>query len=185
MDRSFDLSFFFECQRKEAQRLRFASKPVDPRKIFARQVERSVMYRLAERGHHVLQQKRNARFDILVDDCLRVEVKAAKWHASPSGGRYQACIHNLCDLVIFVCVNGSHHHFVIPAHQLGTRKNIAVWSHNPKDYAGQWAKYFEAWRVVDNAVQVAQRRPHQLSFGSLVTESRRPGVESVTNSERR
>jgi len=171
VDRQFDLHNFFKRQRDEAKRMRYV-KPVEPHKAFARQIERDVMYLLAERGHLVTKQKRNARFDILVDDALRVEVKASKWYANNHSGRYQANIHNRCDLVVFVCVNGSHHHFVIPQHEIGDRSNIAVWSYEPEDYTGQWSPFLEAWPVLETAVQSARLRPYQLSFNRLLTEGR-------------
>jgi len=184
MERTFDLHNFFKQQRDAERRFRYA-KPVEPHKAFARFVENKVMYRIAERGHTAVRQKRNARFDILVDDCLRVEVKASKWYESQSGGRYQANIHNRCDLIVFVCVNGTHHHFIIPQFKIGSRSNIAVWSYEPRDYAGQWATYLEAWPVLENAVQTARQRPYQLSFNHLVTDCGQAAEASVTNTERR
>jgi hypothetical protein len=82
-----------------------------------------------------------------------------------NGGRYQATIRNReADVLLFVAVNGSDHHFIIPMDAIGQRTQIAITSYDVTAYGGQWASYLEAWDVLQEAVKAAPPRPIQLSL---------------------
>lgn len=156
---------FFKAQRDWERRMRYA-KRIDPRRRLANMVERDVAQRLVEMGYLVTPTGHNTRYDLLVESCCRVEVKASTWRPALRGtGRYQALIHNRADVIVFCCVNGSLHYFVIPAGELRERQNIAVWSYDPAAYQGQWAPYFQHWDALAEAVEQAKaERTYQLSF---------------------
>lgn len=109
----------------------------------------------AEFGYRSSRTKANAPFDMVIEG-LRVEVKAAAWHDSPKGGRYQANIRNhKADLVIFDCINGTDHFHIIPMAVIVPRKALAVWSYDPSASSGQWVGYLENWDYLTEAVAAA------------------------------
>jgi len=118
---------------------------------FGRLAEQKVAYELHKRGHEVAFQGYRAPFDLLVDGRLRVEVKASRWHQQRGGRRryrYQANIRNEADVVVFCCVNGDFHFFVIPAVAVGERRHLCVRRYDPGEYEGQWSEWLGAWDVV-------------------------------------
>jgi hypothetical protein len=160
---------FFRKQREFERRYVYILRNSleDPRQVLAREAEQAVTERLEEIGYRVNPTSRNARYDLLVEGAARVEVKASTYNeaAGQRGGRYQAHFHNQADLLIFGCKNGSWHFFVIPVQDLGGRRNIAVWSEDPRDYVGQWTRYLEAWDYVGEVVKEARDNgEYQLSL---------------------
>jgi hypothetical protein len=95
-----------------------------------------------------------------------VEVKAARWHPAPRGGRYQVAIRNhRADLVLMACVGEDDQvwaWFVIPKVAIGRRRNLAIWSVDPRAYSGRWAPYLEAWYIADQVITAAGPFPAQL-----------------------
>lgn len=114
---------------------------------FAQMAEHRVGYQLFKRGHQVALQGYRSPFDLLVDGGIRVEVKAAHWDEHQH--RYQANVRNDADFVVFCAVNGAFHFFVIPGKEIGSRRNIAVWSYEPAQYAGRWARFLGAWDLIE------------------------------------
>lgn len=165
-----DLHLFFKTQRDLERRFRYAR-----RRELAQLIEHDVLVKLAAMGYFVMATEYGARYDLLVNDCLHVEVKASTWHETVGGrGRYQACLHNRADVVVFCCVNSSKHYFVIPVKQLGGRKNIAVWSYEPARYTGRWAKYLEAWTLLPPMVrEVQSERTYQQRLRRCFGEKQR------------
>lgn len=132
-----------QAHAKEAAALRWGrirltevTNRSDPRRWLANEVERHVAGELCTLGYHVQRRGHNARYDLLVDGVLKVEVKAARWHANGARGRYQAHYHNRGDILIFCPVNGKVHHFLIPSAAMPGTVNLAIWSHEPADYGG-------------------------------------------------
>ncbi len=153
-------------QRELEQRARYAK--LDPRRMLGRMVEVAVSRQLAGMGYQVQRRGHNERFDLLIAGCCRVEVKASTWHRAAHGNRYQCRVHNLADVLIFCCVNGSLHYFVIPWPALGQARNLAVWTYQPAAYTGQWAPYLESWgRMVDAVSAARQARTYQLGLWEL------------------
>lgn len=173
-----DLFRLHKQAQDEATWLKYAGtggQTEDPRRVLANRIEWDAAFRLAGMGYRVRRQGHNARADLIVEDCLRVEVKASRYYPNKQGGRYQARLHNRADVLLFCCVNGSLHFFVIPMWALRGVGNLAVWSYDPAEYGGQWAPYLENWQVLADALAVARMdRTYQLSF-----EEAGDGVGSV------
>jgi hypothetical protein len=156
-----DLFKLHQAHAKEAATLRYGrGRPrhwswttSTGRHTLADDVERHVYEALRALGYDVCRQGHNSRFDILVDGRLRVEVKASRWHANGTRGRYQALFHNRADVVVFCPVNGKVHHFLIPSGELSGPTNLAIWSHDPARYGGQWATWFERWDTIAAALE--------------------------------
>ena len=91
-------------------------------------------------------------------------VKAARWH----GLRYQAAIRNhKADLLLFACKTpvGALDWFVIPSDAYAGVSNIAVWTVDPSEHAGQWFDYYKAWWWVEAIVNgLPEHRDWQLSL---------------------
>lgn len=151
-------------QRQREMIARFA--PQSPRKclFFERQVTSRVMSKLAEFGPVTLTVHQ-CPFDVWVGNC-RVELKGANWtNSTKARGRYQGTIRNHeADVLIFIAVNGTDHHFIIPMEAVGQRSQIAIWSYDVNAYSGQWSAYLETWNVLRQAVHDASPRPIQLSL---------------------
>lgn len=150
---------FWKAQRG---RYRKATKRID--QTLARQAEAKAARILAGRGWqtwHIASTEPNKRFDLYARGA-RVEVKASGYHPAMHGCRYQAHIHNHANLILLACFNHTIHWFVIPASEIGQRRNIAVWSHDPACYTGIWSQFYEAWHLADEIIQAAPAIPLQL-----------------------
>lgn len=136
---------------------RFCVPTANEQLALARDAEALAMEHIREMGFIVSPTRRNERYDLCVEGA-RVEVKASAWYPNQRGGRYQACIHHHeADLVVFDCVNGDHHLFIIPMANITPRRNIAVWKYDPREYIGAWAIYLDAWEHLSDAVNAVHR----------------------------
>ena len=127
---------------------------------FGLMAEKFICTELIERGHTAnLVSDFNAPFDILVNDFLPVEVKAAKVtyrkvRHNYYRRRYQFKLTSKLQrqdyLFCLVAVddNGELFTFVIPSAFIGDRQTISLTSH-PNSYKGQWSKYLNAWNWID------------------------------------
>lgn len=133
--------------------------------VLARRVEARVARQLAAWGYQVCPTTHNAPFDLWVEGA-RVEIKAARWYCHQrGGGRYQANVRqHQADVLIFDCINGADHYFIIPMAVIVPRRSLVVTSHNPAAYGGQWAEFLDAWEHLAAAVEAAQDRDRQLSL---------------------
>ena len=145
-----DLDRLLHKWNEESKRSRWTlaaagcAKKRDPRRELAKWVEGEARARLAGLGYTVTRMGPLDHFDLLVEG-LRVEVKGATW----SGCRYEANLRdNEADLLVFGCLDGSLHFFVMPFDVVRGRTVIKVTSHDPRDYMGRWAPYYEAWAWV-------------------------------------
>ncbi len=147
-------------RQREAQRL-------------SRKAEHWIAERARELGYLVHLTTYKKAFDLWVENndgrVAKVEVKAGRYHRCSRGGRFQANIrhHDTADIVIFVAYDDDEVEcwpFVIPMAAIAPRRNIAIWSSCPADYAGQWATYLEAWDHLHQAVAKAIRQPGQPSL---------------------
>lgn len=149
-------------QKQREMIARFAPQSSRKCVLLERQVTSRVMPKLAEFGP-VNQTVHRAPFDLWVGGC-RVELKAANWTGINHGqGRYQGTLRNCeFDVLLFVAINDTDHHFFIPSDSVGQRSQIAITSYDVNAYSGQWSAYLEAWHVLRQAVHNAPPRPIQL-----------------------
>lgn len=141
----------------------------DPRRELADSAEREAMTRLILDGYAVERTEHyHARYDLLVADVLRVEVKCSTWRPTPRGrGRYQAHFHNKADVIAWLCADVGQW-FVIPCEALGERRGLAIWSYDPADYGGQWRPYLGAWGILPDLVREAGERGPVAHQGRLL-----------------
>jgi hypothetical protein len=138
----------------------------DDRMVVGRRVEAIAAELLADRGYPVQLTSHKKAWDLYAGGA-HVEVKAARWHPALRGkGRYQVAIRNhRADLVLMACVGEDDQvwaWFVIPGQAIGHRRNLAIWSVDPRAYGGQWAPYLEAWDIADRVIAAAGPFPAQL-----------------------
>lgn len=161
-------------QQKKFDRVwpRSAGDELPPHVALAAATCERVATRLRALGYRVKPSAPNASWDLLVEGCLRVEVKASEWREQkPDRGRrlprhrYQANVRakqaSRVDLVIFVAVSGTDHHFIIPRAALAGRQSLTIRQRDPAAYAGNLAEFYEAWQLIDPALEVAKERPEQ------------------------
>lgn len=155
------------AQRQADLAYRFA-RPVDdsgsdPRRALADSAEREAACILAGAGYDVaLTPGHNDRHDLTLGGVLRIEVKASSWTpAQNARGRYQVHWHNKADVLCWLLADVGQW-IIIPAHELGDRRNLAIWSKDPGQYTGQWAAYLGAWPIVDQALEWARARGARL-----------------------
>jgi len=136
-----------------------ASVATDPRRELADSAEREAMIRLLLDGHAVEPTRAwGARYDLLCDGVLRVEVKAARWTPTTGGrGRYSCLYHNRADVLLWLCADVGQW-FIIPTDALGDRRGLAIWSYDPADYSGLWRPYLGAWHILPDQVREASER---------------------------
>lgn len=156
MDADLDVFLFFRDRRREAQRFRYARR-ADAREL-AQDIENEARAVLEGLGHRTVKTSHNAHFDLWVEG-VRVEVKASRYT-----DRYQCNMRgNDADVLLFGCVNGATHFFVISFDAIEGRRNLAIWSENPDDYQGRWARFRDAWGIMDDLV-ANPPRPYQLAL---------------------
>lgn len=144
-----------------------APKVADHRHELAREAEGLAAARLRSLGYAVELTGHQARYDLLVNGCLRVEVKASNWRqqAGRRGGRYQANIHNSADLVLFLARGGRDTWFVMPLSVAG--RSITIRDYRADRTAGKYAPYLAAWGLVGWASALASGRARQLKLAGV------------------
>lgn len=134
-------------------------RQLDPRRVLARKMERLARAILAERGFSVAGTRHTENFDLLVQG-IRVEVKASRWN----GERYICNLHgNDADMLVWACVDGDVHWFVIPFDQVKGLTVLKIQSHDPRDYCGKWLRWYAAWDLLDEMI-AAGRNAWQLEL---------------------
>ena len=160
-----DLARALRHWQAQSQRTRYTLRAErgDPRRRLAREVEGEAAGRLAGLGFDVRATRHTSHFDLLAigdTGALRCEVKAATW----GGARYQFNLHgNDADVVLVGCVDGALRWFVIPFDQVRGLTVVKICRHDPADYAGRLARYFEAWGSLPDLARSA-RNPYQLDL---------------------
>jgi hypothetical protein len=150
-----DLARLHLAQQRYDKSQRFTApcpRSLDPRRVLSRQIERHVRERIQAQGLVCTKTNHTARYDLLVQG-VRVEVKAARW----DGIRYEANLRdNSADLLVFGCLDGELHFFVIPFSQVAGKTVIKITRHDPRDYIGQFMVYYEAWDLLDDLVRAGR-----------------------------
>lgn len=142
-----------QLQFLKAQQFRKPSTSTTKQKI-DRLAEREIMDLANGLGYRVATTTHKSPFDLWIEG-VKVEVKASTWHKTNErrGSRYQANIRNYqFDILIFDCINGSHHFHIIPMAEIIPRRHLAVWSFNPADSDGQWVQFLDKWYFLAQAV---------------------------------
>ncbi len=140
-----------------AQQRRFQThKNFDNRQLEWK-AEAEVIRQAQTMGYRVSRTVRNAPFDLWIEGA-RVEVKGATWHELKNGsGRYQAAIRNHnADVLIFDCINGTHHLFVIPMAEIAPRTHISIWKYHVEESHSRWVAFLEAWEYLEKAIRAGQ-----------------------------
>jgi hypothetical protein len=108
------------------------------------------LLKLARHGYHAIENGRNGHADLTVDGKLSVEIKSATWTtAKGRKGRFQFRVYKAAGVFILCCLGPNNPCFIIPGHAIGDRRNVTIWSNPPSRYCGRWAKYLEAWHIID------------------------------------
>jgi hypothetical protein len=129
-----------------------ATYALDPRRVLARRVERIVRERIEALGIRCAKTGHTRNFDLLAQG-VRVEVKASRW----DGVRYEANLRsNDADVLVFGCLDGELHFFVIPFDQVAGRTVIKITSHDPRDYLGRFMRYYEAWDLLNDLIRAGR-----------------------------
>lgn len=152
----------FKTWHQQQRARRFVPRKKRDYSHIARQAEEEVARMCQVMGYQVNRTTSNAPWDYFVEG-VKVEVKGATWRTQKrGGGRYEAAIRNhQADVVIFDCINGSHHLFVIPMSIIAPRKHISIWQYHVEESTGQWRDFLDAWHYLEEAV-AANETPWQL-----------------------
>lgn len=161
--------------RKQQQQARFytATVPRHQTHALTNQAVKSLIAELTRRGYAAAETRHKCPFDLLVNDSLRLEVKAANWtprHGRPQFGRYQANVKrhqiDICDVLVFAirgAVAWPWQFFIVPA-QAVTGRTIEITSYDVGDYTGKYARFLGAWGIIADCESAAKSRTRQLSF---------------------
>jgi len=135
--------------------------------------ERWVAQELRERGLTVEWIGSRTDYDLLIEGCAKGEVKSAFLSDNSNhrgSGRWQFSLRRngvLVDehVLFLVCYQDLESDplavFVIPGDALDAElSKIDITSADPRDYGGQWARFRDAWDVVDRVVaRLPARKP--------------------------
>jgi hypothetical protein len=125
---------------------------LDPRRTFAREVERAARERIEAMGLQVVQTRHTENYDLLTQG-VRVEVKAAHW----DGRRYQAQLRaNQADVLVMCCVDGMTHWLVAPFDEVARGKRVVeIHDHDPI-MSAYWFRFYEAWETIAEMVRAGR-----------------------------
>lgn len=156
--------------RIDAQRRRFVKPATDQRHGLGAEAVLVAGQALAALGYASAETTHKAPYDLLVNDCLKIEVKAARWTSrAGGGGRYQADLKRrqrlIADVVLFGLKDaGAWRWLVIPADDI-TSRTLTVTSRDLGEYAGRYRPYVSAWSNVAKALAVVSaERDYQLTL---------------------
>ncbi len=142
----------------------------DHRHALAREAEALVSARLGIMGYQARTTSHKSRVDVIVEESLRIEVKASLWHPEPGRrGRYQCNLHQgaAADLVVILLRNGQDHWFVVPTSILAGQKALTIRTWCPAHYSGKFSQFRDAWHLIGPALETARRRPRQLTWANV------------------
>ena len=105
---------------------------------FGKHCERITADALTSRGFSVVQMAQNFPYDLLVNDCVKVDVKASRLCKGPHGNFYSFGVgkaYATCDIYILLAVNDQgqlSRTMVIPSSIVVDNRQISVGEHNSK-----------------------------------------------------
>jgi hypothetical protein len=126
---------------------------------------------LEERGFSCEVYGGTAGFDLLVDERVTVDVKAATC-GGPGGRRgyswqFNLKRHNIREVegaLLLLCFADPEDddpiaEFVIPGGETAMLRKINITSKDPRTYSGKWSQYRAAWHVLNDLVESSE--PYQ------------------------
>lgn len=116
--------------------------------------EDRAIYLLERKGFTVTRNGNNDHADLTINGTLSVEVKGATWtKAKGRKGRYQFNTRQVADVYILCCIGDITRCFVMPGRIVAPYANVAIWSQDPRRYAGRWETYLENWHIIDQELE--------------------------------
>lgn len=113
---------------------------------------------LSSLGYDVHENGYHDHADLVINGQLRVEVKGSFWVSHKTrAGRYQWNTRQSPDVFILLCMGTQGHAFIIPNKAIGDRTNVAIWSHDPERYTGQWSTYLDDWTTIREELEQCQK----------------------------
>lgn len=104
-------------------------------------------------GYEVRKMPQNFPYDLLVDDCVKVDVKASRLYHGTVGNFYSFGLkkeYATCDIYILYIIpdNAEDRVLIIPSKDVIANKQISVGETHSKYY-----EYEDAWWMIDSATQ--------------------------------
>lgn len=120
--------------------------------FFGKSYEAKASEKLMALGYDVRRMSENFPYDILVDGCVKVDVKASRLYHGKSGNFYTYNIDKpfaTCDFYVLYAVsdNGDEREIVVPSKDVFSNTQITIGEHKSK-----YDKFQDAWWLIWDAV---------------------------------
>lgn len=123
----------------------------DSETYFGKKQEHLVQEEIIARGHEVRRMPQNFPYDLLVNDCVKIDVKSSRLYKGSSGNFYSFNLEKpycTCDIYVLRIIQESYDRIktlVIPSKDVPTNTQISVGETNSKYY-----KYLDKWEYIDD-----------------------------------
>lgn len=120
---------------------------------FGKKQEQLVQEEIIAMGHEVRRMPQNFPYDLLVDDCVKIDVKASRLYKGKNGSFYTFNLEKpfcTCDIYVLRILSDTNEvlsTLIIPSKDVPTNSQISVGEVKSKYY-----KYREKWDYLDNYV---------------------------------
>ncbi len=117
---------------------------------FGKRQERVALEELVSMGHEVRQMPQNFPYDLLINDCVKVDVKAARLYTGPGGSFYSFNLEKpfcTCDIYILYLLNDDNTTkdvLIVPSKFVATNTQIGVGVGRSK-----YHKYSQRWDYIE------------------------------------
>lgn len=120
---------------------------------FGKKQEQLVQEEIISMGHEVRKMPQNFPYDLLVDDCVKIDVKASRLYKGKNGSFYTFNLEKpfcTCDIYVLRILSETNEvlsTLIVPSKDVPTNSQISVGEVKSKYY-----KYRDKWDYLDNYV---------------------------------
>ena len=105
---------------------------------FGKEIEQFAAQMLENNGYHVTRMSQNFAYDLLIEDLVKIDVKASRLYQGPQGAFYSFGItknYMTCDFYLLFCLNENKElqkYYLIPSVDVFDKKQISIGENRSK-----------------------------------------------------